>query len=173
MLLVIYCKPHTASLAKHIGGSIWPSSNWEMERVGIMKQILDKKFNQDKMFREMLVSTEEILIHNVPDEFWGTGNDGSGNNVFGSLLMQLRLQRKKECLSNFTKEQEKDSPITLSNDRVATKQPNFWLIGTSIIKDLKPKLIYNDGAKVTTLRDKLFVVQWISWISLKLVFQKT
>ena len=54
----------------------------------IMGEILRINFIQCEEFR--LLSTQGYIKHNVNDDFWGTGKNGKGHNVFGLLLAALR-----------------------------------------------------------------------------------
>ena len=57
----------------------------------VMAEILKIKFVQCDEFRQKLMRTNGYIAHNVNDNFWGTGKDGKGMNVFGTLLAALRL----------------------------------------------------------------------------------
>ncbi len=67
-------------------------SNWEEQKVAVMKEIMRAKALQHADVREMLLSTGEIeIVKNHPDDFfWGSGADGSGQNVMGKIWMELR-----------------------------------------------------------------------------------
>jgi ribA/ribD-fused uncharacterized protein len=66
--------------------------DWDKARVEIMREALRAKFTQHDDLREQLLSTgdAEIVEHTENDEFWGDGGDGSGTNMLGRLLMELR-----------------------------------------------------------------------------------
>ena len=65
-------------------------SDWD--RVSAMRIVLRVKYEQDKKFRKLLLGTgEAILCENSPhDYFWGIGRKGTGKNMLGKLLMELR-----------------------------------------------------------------------------------
>ncbi|CAC5425346.1 unnamed protein product [Mytilus coruscus] len=49
------------------------------------------KFQQCEKFEKYLISTvKSELIHNVDDDYWGTGKYGNGKNIHGEVLMALR-----------------------------------------------------------------------------------
>ncbi|CAC5366797.1 unnamed protein product [Mytilus coruscus] len=56
-----------------------------------MLEVLAVKLDQCAKFKKYLLSTKlSELIYNVADTFWGSGWNGSGTNIQGKLLMQLR-----------------------------------------------------------------------------------
>jgi len=57
-----------------------------------MLNALREKFRQYQTLGKILTSTgNKILIeHNMYDDYWSDGGDGSGLNMFGILLMQVR-----------------------------------------------------------------------------------
>ena len=66
--------------------------DWESVKVGIMRDALLAKFTQHDELRALLLSTGEakIVEHTENDSFWGDGGDGSGKNMLGQILMQVR-----------------------------------------------------------------------------------
>ena len=66
--------------------------DWESVKVSVMRQALEAKFRQHEELRERLLSTGEakLVEHTVRDSYWGDGGDGSGRNMLGRLLMELR-----------------------------------------------------------------------------------
>ena len=66
---------------------------WYDQRRSLMYCILRAKAVQNIHFRNALLETgRKYLSHNLPDPFWGIGKDGSGQNVFGRLLMVVRVE---------------------------------------------------------------------------------
>ena len=53
---------------------------------------LRAKFGQHAALRNLLVETgsAELIEHTENDSFWADGGDGSGQNMLGVLLMELR-----------------------------------------------------------------------------------
>jgi len=71
--------------------------DWEDVKVNIMRTALRKKFINNKIAKDLLLSTENsTLIESSPfDYYWGCGGDGSGENMLGKLLMELREELRK------------------------------------------------------------------------------
>jgi N-glycosidase YbiA len=68
--------------------------DWEEVKVGIMTAAVLKKFQTHAGPRDLLLSTgEDDIVENAPgDYFWGGGQDGSGLNHLGRILMDVRRQ---------------------------------------------------------------------------------
>jgi len=66
--------------------------DWESVKIGIMRQAVLAKFTQHADLRELLLSTGEakIVEHTENDDYWGDGGDGSGKNMLGRILMEVR-----------------------------------------------------------------------------------
>lgn len=66
--------------------------DWESVKVSVMRQALHAKFTQHESLRTLLLSTDEakLIEHTDNDAYWGDGGDGSGRNMLGQLLMELR-----------------------------------------------------------------------------------
>ena len=66
--------------------------DWENVKVGNMRRAVMAKFTQHQDLRDLLVSTGEakLVEHTENDAYWGDGGDGSGKNVLGRILMQIR-----------------------------------------------------------------------------------
>ena len=81
----------TAKDAKKLSKRIKTDKQMEEIKPIVMAEILKIKFVQCDEFRQKFMSTNGYIAHNVNDNFWGTGKDGKGMNVFGTLLAALRL----------------------------------------------------------------------------------
>ncbi|MEZ4407057.1 MAG: NADAR family protein [Polyangiales bacterium] len=66
--------------------------DWESAKVAVMREALVAKFSQHDALRELLRSTGEATLveHTDADDYWGDGGDGSGRNMLGRLLMEVR-----------------------------------------------------------------------------------
>lgn len=66
--------------------------DWEAVKDGIMRKAVRAKFTQHEQLRLLLLSTGEakIVEHTQNDDYWGDGGDGSGKNMLGRILMQVR-----------------------------------------------------------------------------------
>ena len=66
--------------------------DWEKVKDEIMKQGVLSKFQNDQEICKILLSTkDEKIVENSPiDYYWGCGKDGSGKNMLGKILMEVR-----------------------------------------------------------------------------------
>lgn len=66
--------------------------DWEQVKDGIMKDAVRAKFMQYPELGRLLVSTgdAEIIEHTANDSYWADGGDGSGKNMLGKILMEIR-----------------------------------------------------------------------------------
>lgn len=69
-------------------------TDWESVRYPLMLEALRAKFTQHQKLREVLLSTgsSPISEHTCRDRIWGDGGDGSGQNLLGKALMQVRSE---------------------------------------------------------------------------------
>lgn len=86
------------TVCKKMGGSrAHPlRADWEEVKDQVMKDVLIAKAEQHKIFRDELLSTgNATIIEASPyDYYWGEGKDGSGKNMLGVLLMEVREELK-------------------------------------------------------------------------------
>jgi len=89
-------KSPTPKQAKALGQSrsIALRLDWEEVKNQKMLNAIRKKFQTHQDIRLKLISTgNEELIESSPNDFyWGCGSDGSGKNMTGFLLMQVRTE---------------------------------------------------------------------------------
>ncbi|MBD2457889.1 NADAR family protein [Nostoc sp. FACHB-87] len=66
--------------------------DWEQVKDSIMKKAVLCKFTTHTDIREILLSTgnDEIVENSPIDYYWGCGADGSGKNMLGIILMEVR-----------------------------------------------------------------------------------
>ena len=66
--------------------------DWESVKVGVMRAAVLAKFTQHAELRALLLSTGDakLVEHTENDDYWGDGGDGSGKNMLGRILMQVR-----------------------------------------------------------------------------------
>jgi len=71
-------------------------SNWDDIKVDVLKEAVRTKFESYPQLEELLLSTgeEELIEANPADYFWGEGKDGSGKNMMGRILMEIRAYLK-------------------------------------------------------------------------------
>ncbi|XAL99211.1 NADAR family protein [Phycisphaeraceae bacterium D3-23] len=68
--------------------------NWDACRVGVMREAVLAKFSQHDELRALLLSTGDckLIEHTENDSYWGDGGDGSGKNMLGRILMEVRAK---------------------------------------------------------------------------------
>lgn len=68
--------------------------DWESVKVPLMRDAVRAKFTQHEDLREILLATGDakIVEHTENDSYWGDGGDGSGKNMLGQILMQIRQE---------------------------------------------------------------------------------
>ncbi len=112
-------------------------SEWFEVRVSEMENILQVKFETCQIFQDTLLqSGKRILLEDVPDEFWGVGKDGSGDNTMGKILMRLRQANiDNENINNTgtASHQQINSP-----SHTTPKQKKVLIIGNSQVQDIDP-----------------------------------
>jgi N-glycosidase YbiA len=66
--------------------------DWEVAKDQIMLEALRAKFSQNEELKTILLGTNDAILveHTRNDKYWGDGGDGSGKNMLGILLMQIR-----------------------------------------------------------------------------------
>ncbi len=66
--------------------------DWEAVKNRIMHEAVLAKFTQHAELRATLLSSGNATIveHTEKDRYWGDGDDGSGRNRLGQILMQVR-----------------------------------------------------------------------------------
>lgn len=72
--------------------------DWDQVKVEVMRAAVYAKFSQNPELAERLLATGDAeLVENSPvDYFWGIGADGSGQNVLGKILMEVREKLIKQ-----------------------------------------------------------------------------
>jgi ribA/ribD-fused uncharacterized protein len=75
-----------------------PRSDWAEAKLEIMRRADLAKFSQNADLAAMLLATgTAVLIEDSPFEpFWGTGQDGEGQNWAGQVLMEVRATLRTE-----------------------------------------------------------------------------
>jgi ribA/ribD-fused uncharacterized protein len=68
--------------------------DWESAKEGIMRQAMRAKFTQHQGLRAVLLSTgnAELIEHTGNDGYWSDGGDGTGQNMLGKILMEIRQE---------------------------------------------------------------------------------
>lgn len=71
----------------------WPlRADWEQVKDDVMRRAVRAKFDQHPELREILLGTGAAVLieHTQNDAYWGDGGDGSGRNMLGKILMEVR-----------------------------------------------------------------------------------
>lgn len=71
-------------------------NDWNSVKINVMRKVLEAKFTQYDELMELLQNTgdSKLIEHTYNDSYWGDGGDGSGKNMLGILLMELRDKLK-------------------------------------------------------------------------------
>ena len=69
-------------------------ADWEEVKDDLMREAVLAKFLQHADIREILLGTGDCVIveHTRNDAYWGDGGDGSGKNMLGRILMEVRAK---------------------------------------------------------------------------------
>lgn len=91
-------KAEKANDTRLLGQKVTMRPDWDQVKYQVMKDICVAKFLQHPELRSQLMATgDEELIEDSPiDFYWGCGSDGSGKNMLGKLLMEIRNELKGE-----------------------------------------------------------------------------
>lgn len=81
-----------------LGQKVTMRSDWDQVKRQIMKEVCTAKFLQHPELRRQLMETgtEELIEDSPVDWYWGCGKDGTGKNVLGEVLMEIRQELKGE-----------------------------------------------------------------------------
>ena len=71
--------------------------DWEAVKDDIMRTAVRAKFEQHPELRDMLLRTGDATLveHTENDSYWGDGGDGSGKNMLGIILMEVREELRR------------------------------------------------------------------------------
>lgn len=72
-------------------------NNWELVKDDVMRKAVLKKFQTHDELKKMLLSTKnEKIVESAPEDYyWGSGSDGSGKNMLGTILEEVREKLKQ------------------------------------------------------------------------------
>ena len=73
--------------------------DWEAVKDDLMRQAVLTKFTQHANLRAQLLGTGEakIVEHTANDSYWGDGGDGTGKNMLGIILMEIRERLRRNA----------------------------------------------------------------------------
>ncbi|MCY0999228.1 NADAR family protein [Myxococcus sp. MISCRS1] len=66
--------------------------DWESIKVSVMREAVRAKFTQHEDLARLLLDTGDarLVEHTDQDDYWGDGGNGSGRNMLGRILMEIR-----------------------------------------------------------------------------------
>ncbi|GAX37902.1 NADAR family protein [Nodularia sp. NIES-3585] len=66
--------------------------DWEKVKDDLMRKAVLRKFETHQDIKQILLATDnQEIVENSPiDYYWGCGSDGSGKNMLGMILMEVR-----------------------------------------------------------------------------------
>ncbi|MFT6397715.1 MAG: ribA/ribD-fused uncharacterized protein [Bradymonadia bacterium] len=72
--------------------------SWHGMRFNVMRDAVRAKFTPHEELTELLLKTgaANLVGHIEADSFWSDGGDGSGRNVLGRLLMEVRSELRRD-----------------------------------------------------------------------------
>lgn len=114
----------TPMLAANLGRERRPlRKDWEQVKNEIMRKALQAKFDQHSILKDILLSTGTCILieHTTNDSYWGDNGDGTGKNMLGIMLMEIR--------NNYPEKKEFYIPPSIAKNDDPTYFENFerWL----------------------------------------------
>ncbi len=91
--------PSPMQAAKLGRNRAWPlRADWNKIKDDVMRTAIRAKVAQHSDVRETLLSTGNAMIveHTSNDSYWADGGDGSGLNMLGKILMEVRDELIRE-----------------------------------------------------------------------------
>lgn len=77
--------------ARRLGKRARLRADWDSIKVGVMRELLEVKFRDPDLRARLFATQGASLSHKAPwDAYWGDGPDGRGQDLLGTLLMELR-----------------------------------------------------------------------------------
>lgn len=72
--------------------------DWDQVKDDIMRKAVYAKFSQNKILKEILLSTgsQEIVEETTNDDYWGCGSNKNGKNMLGKILMETREKLRED-----------------------------------------------------------------------------
>jgi N-glycosidase YbiA len=73
-------------------------ADWSEVKDDIMRTAVAHKFRGNEEIKQVLLSTgDAMLVENAPrDYYWGCGADGTGLNMLGRILMEVRAELQRQ-----------------------------------------------------------------------------
>jgi N-glycosidase YbiA len=72
--------------------------DWEQVKDDIMREAVRQKFLAHKDIQQILLGTgdEELIEATTNDYYWGCGTNGTGKNMLGTILMEVRAELRSQ-----------------------------------------------------------------------------
>ncbi len=82
--------------------------DWEAVKDDVMYRAVLAKFSQHAHLKAVLLGTNDATLveHTKNDRYWGDGGNGSGKNMLGKTLMQVRAELKAQSADKLNQESE-------------------------------------------------------------------
>lgn len=66
--------------------------DWDTVKDDVMRSAVHAKFAQHPELQALLLSTGDAMLveHTKNDAYWGDGGDGTGQNMLGKILVEIR-----------------------------------------------------------------------------------
>jgi ribA/ribD-fused uncharacterized protein len=73
--------------------------DWQGLRDDLMRRAVRAKFAQHADIRQILLDTGDAAIveHTSNDDYWGDGGDGTGVNMLGKILVEVREELRSQA----------------------------------------------------------------------------
>lgn len=71
--------------------------DWESVKDDLMRRAVRAKFAQHATLRDLLLATGDatLIEHTKNDAYWADGGDGTGKNMLGVILMEVREEIRR------------------------------------------------------------------------------
>lgn len=82
-------------------------NDWEEVKDNVMRFTVMQKYYQNPNLASLLLDTgEEIIVEHAPhgDYYWGDGGDGTGKNMLGIILQEVRYVLREEDNLEYTRD---------------------------------------------------------------------
>jgi len=92
------CKTPRQAADKGRSRKLPPRHDWESVKDQLMREAVHAKFTQHEDLKATLLGTGDALLveHTANDWYWGDGGDGSGRNMLGLILMEVREALRRQ-----------------------------------------------------------------------------
>jgi ribA/ribD-fused uncharacterized protein len=77
-------------------------SDWEQVKDDVMRAAVLQKFLTHQDIQQTLLGTgdEELVEATTNDYYWGCGTNGTGKNMLGKILMEVRAELRARAPQN-------------------------------------------------------------------------